>query len=85
MHRKSLPQKLCIGLLGHNHPIHHRLMAGGTVMVVGVTIAHTVAMVVPQVHTVVFIGDLVGYLIHGIGAIPFIEWFMEEEEEDDLS
>lgn len=59
------------GLFGENHSLTHRCIVGIGIMIVGVNIAHAAEMV-----TIAFIKlslDGVGYLIHGIGAVPFVD------------
>jgi len=58
-------------LFGENHSLTHRCIVGVGIMIVGVNIAHTAEFI-----TIAFIKlslDGVGYLIHGIGAVPFVD------------
>ena len=63
-------------LLGKNHSHVHRMSTGGILMVVGVLIAaiHAESIVM---HIVI---DGGGYLLHGLGAVPFIEKISEQPE-----
>lgn len=59
------------GLFGENHSLTHRCLVGAGIMVVGVNMAHASEFV-----TIGFIKlglDGIGYLIHGIGAVPFVD------------
>lgn len=63
------------GLFGENHSLTHRCLVGCGIMVVGVNLAHASEFV-----TIGFIKlslDGVGYLIHGIGAVPFVDLLHE--------
>lgn len=58
-------------LLGKHHTKRHRLLVGFVVMAIGVCVAK-------QGHhfehwTAEYSIDLIGYLIHGIGATPLLE------------
>lgn len=57
--------------VGEHHTHSHRMIAGATVMTVGVTIAKVGAVLHPEIFC--DIADGVGYLIHGIGATPYVE------------
>lgn len=64
-------KKVFIFLLGKHHTRGHRVVAGFVVMAVGVCIAK-------QAHHCEswyseYSIDLVGYLLHGIGATPIVE------------
>lgn len=62
---------ICDQLIGINHTHIHRCAVGAVFMTVGVVIGQGSAGVgVPFVHSV---GEGVGYLIHGIGTIPYAE------------
>lgn len=69
----DLPRALCNHLIGEHHTLGHRMFVGVIVMVCGVGVAHT-ATVLPEAAG--FVADLTGYLIHGIGATPFVEAMM---------
>jgi hypothetical protein len=62
---------LCEHAFGEDHTPAHRMGAGLVIMAVGVTTAHGLAVlpfvVAPEV------GELLGYLVHGIGTVPFVE------------
>jgi hypothetical protein len=57
------------GLFGNNHSTGYKCVVGVGVMVVGVNVAHLAEVV----HFGGQVFDLIGYLIHGAGGIPFIE------------
>lgn len=57
-------------VVGKKHSMKHRKRIGVSVMVIGVSIAHFAAN--GNIVTSI-VGDLIGYAIHGIGLIPFVE------------
>lgn len=65
-------------LLGECHPIKHRMWVGGVIMTVGVLISK-----IPGVGYFHFLIDGIGYLVHGAGTIPFIDWFGREKNPDE--
>lgn len=67
----NLPKIICIHLIGKNHTLHHRMGAGVILMTIGVMISKSAAGI--SVYLVSFVGDMIGYLIHGIGTLPFGE------------
>ena len=73
----NLPRVVCQHLIGDNHGPHHRMVAGVGVMAVGVAIAK----VGGDVHAFGFhyLADMLGYLVHGIGCVPFVEYLVAEE------
>lgn len=74
----DLPHALCLWLIGEEHHIAHRMVAGFCIMAVGVGVAKS-AHAAP--HIIVQGGlDLMGYFIHGLGAVPFIEWFIHRAD-----
>lgn len=58
-------------VFGRSHSTAQRLMAGALVMAVGVMIAKYVGHSHNEI--VAHIGDGIGYGLHGMGLIPFIE------------
>lgn len=55
--------------MGEDHPPKHRMGIGVLLMIAGVKIAAIGAGM--WFH---FIFDCIGYMIHGTGFIPFIDW-----------
>lgn len=71
----NLPREICHWCLGHDHHISHRMIVGLMVMAVGVIIAKA------GHHYPGFIAhasDLIGFFIHALGAVPYLEWLIEE-------
>lgn len=62
---------LCRGVFGAQHVFLHRAVFGIVIMVCGVLIAKTLGHHPEFVLSVV--GDAIGYGLHGIGLIPFVE------------
>ena len=58
-------------IIGKNHTITHRKCTGVVLAIVGVCIAHGFASA--DIFIIKLFGDVVGYALHGIGIIPFIE------------
>ncbi len=58
-------------VFGRDHQTAHRLLAGTLVMAIGVIIAKYVGHAPNTI--VAHLGDGLGYGLHGIGLIPFIE------------
>lgn len=69
LERVNLPRIICTHLLGEHHSSYHRMGAGLVVMAVGV-LTSKVAEGYIIIH---FFFDVFGYMIHGIGTIPFVE------------
>lgn len=68
--KANIPKIICVHLIGEEHSVHHRMGVGVITMAIGVVIAKTTS----GIYVIQFIGELLGYLIHGIGSIPFVEW-----------
>lgn len=66
----DLTRVACEHIVGAKHTIHHRMACGFILMTIGVTIS---GMGAAQILIVKYICDGIGYLIHGIGVIPFAE------------
>ena len=49
-------------------------------MVMGVTISRVMAHAFPETTLLVGSAELVGFLIHGIGSVPYVEWLLSPEE-----
>ena len=62
---------ICNHLVGENHTHTHRCTVGLVIMGVGVGI--TKAALTVDVGIIHGVADLVGYGIHGVGDIPFVE------------
>lgn len=73
---KDPSKYICENLIGENHTKTHHMIAGGMIAIFGVGIVK-VSMWVPfePVH---FAGELIGYVIHGIGSIPFVDHIVKE-------
>ena len=64
---------LADNLFGKEHTIRHKMIAGLILMIFGVTFSKIVPLYLhhPVAHGV---ADGVGYLFHGLGAMPYGEW-----------
>jgi len=66
----NLPKHICNHLLNDkNHSHVHRMCVGLIIMPIGVFISKCFA----DIHVAHFLCDIVGYAIHGVGLVPFIE------------
>lgn len=74
LHNTNLPKLLCKHLFGHKHTHRHRMVVGVGVMVVGVAVAKFSTHL--DIYYIHFAGDVFGYAMHGLGATPFIEYFI---------
>lgn len=66
-----LARLICNHLVGENHSAVHRCTFGIVIMCVGV--GFTKAAFLVDISFIHGVADVVGYGIHGIGAIPFVE------------
>lgn len=71
-----LPTAVAHIAVGKEHKQSHRMVAGITIMTVGVAIAKASDFL--HIHEAHFMLDMVGYAVHGLGATPFIEHFMSD-------
>lgn len=71
--KANVARAISDNLLGECHPIKHRMWVGGFLMATGVVISKVLSTT--YFH---FIFEGIGYLIHGAGTIPFIDWFGKE-------
>ncbi len=67
---------LCDLLLGEQHPVKYRMATGVFVMAAGVTIAKTLGH--GPYMLVSFAADAVGYALHGLGLVPFVDHLVEK-------
>lgn len=63
-------------LIGKDHSIKHRMGIGAVLMFLGVKLATLFEF--PILH---FLGEMIGYAIHGTGLIPFIDYLGSKNEE----
>lgn len=89
MDRKPLPKWLdnlnvsraiATHVLGSNHTHAHRIAIGTGVAFTGVVIAHSAAELIWIISIPL---DFLGYALHGIGLIPFIDHISSDEKIDD--
>lgn len=75
LEKVNFPKYACLHLIGEKHSKGHRMGVGVIVMITGVVIAKSLAGV--TVLQINIVGDVIGYMIHAIGAIPFIDHIVE--------
>lgn len=85
LRKANLMHLVCDHVMGERHTHRHRMIAGGVVMAIGVVIAKAGGEI--HMAAVHFIADGIGYLIHGIGAVPYVESLValaavDEEDEE---
>lgn len=78
--RVNLARRIGDHLLGEEHPLPHRMKIGGCMMLIGVGIANLF-----QGYMFHFIPDMIGYLIHGAGTIPFIDWLTRRKHQEQVA
>lgn len=71
LHNANVPRVLCDHMLGEQHTTKHRMVVGTLVMVCGVMIAKFTSHAPYEILEVA--GDLTGYLVHGVGAVPYVD------------
>ena len=81
IHFVNIPRHICRALIGEHHTHGHRMVAGAVLMTLGVTVSHVAGGT--GILLVVYAGDLLGYAIHGIGVVPFLDFLLEEASQDD--
>jgi hypothetical protein len=72
----NLPKAICHFLLGQEHHIAHRMIAGVVIMGIGVVTAKSAHAATSEVGQISL--DMVGYAVHGLGAVPFVSYLIEE-------
>jgi hypothetical protein len=73
----NFPRIVCNNLIGKHHAFHHRAGVGAIIMICGVVIAKSLGH--HEYEAVALIGDTLGYGLHGIGLIPFVEALVDVE------
>lgn len=72
LQKLNFSRKLCNHFIGEEHSIKYRCIVGTVIIFIGVGTAKAAEMIhFFPVHVGL---DGLGYLIHGIGSIPFVEW-----------
>lgn len=73
----NLPKIICSHVIGKGHSKYHRRWCGVGVMAVGVVVAEFLGMACHELgafsHAGMFVCNIIGYGLHGIGLVPFIE------------
>lgn len=72
--RVDVVRKLCTHFIGEEHTTFHRKCVGTIIMIVGVGIAKG-GSVLPY-EIIHFTTETIGFLIHSIGGIPFVDSFI---------
>lgn len=72
INRVNVVRMLLDNVLGENHSHRHRMGFGFILMTIGVMIAKSFAGV--EYEIVHMVCDCVGYFIHGLGCVPFVDY-----------
>lgn len=85
LHKVNLPKVVCDHLVGKSHTVSHRYTTGVIIMSLGVGLTKVVFLF--EGGFIHILGDIVGYAVHGLGAVPFIDGLLNnvkgaEKEED---
>lgn len=73
----NLPRELAYHLFGDDHTPSHRMGIGALVMCSGVALVYASTGWTVFGWNIHFACDVVGYAIHGLGALPWLEQFAE--------
>ena len=80
-------------MLGPNHTHSHRIKAGIPIMVIGVMVAKSAALIhVESAYIIIqLLGslghgllDLIGYALHGLGLTPVAEYLIHKYKNEDI-
>lgn len=66
----NIPKRMADHAFGHHHSHRHRMVFGVVFMAIGVLIAKLLHFNL-LTH---ILADIVGYGVHGMGAVPFIDF-----------
>jgi hypothetical protein len=77
--RLNIMHPLCNLMFGHDHPLYYRLATGTIVAVTGVVISKWLGHA--ESECIAYIGDAIGYGLHGLGVAPYIEWAVKSYAE----
>lgn len=67
----NVPERICEHVLGPNHTEFHRRVTGVLVMILGVAIVKMSLLI--NFWPLHFSADVLGYFVHGFGAVPFFK------------
>lgn len=68
----NVTRVVCNHLVGEGHTEGHRMITGAIIIIVGVGISK----VPTSIHAIHWVADAVGFGIHALGCVPFIERFL---------
>lgn len=77
---------ICNHLIGKEHRLIHRVIVGILIMISGVYL--TKLCLLSEFLIIHVVGDTIGFLVHGVGAIPIVEIFLDmnsKEFKEDFS
>lgn len=79
VHVANVPKHICSALLGRQHSYRSRMLMGVMVGLSGVVVAKYFGHSTSQY--VGYVGDAVGYGLHGMGLTPIIEYLVNVVED----
>ena len=68
----DVPKAVRSHLLGKHHTARHKFIVGSVIMVAGVSMIKVFSPMVSS-HFIHIILDVIGYGLHGIGALPIVK------------
>lgn len=72
INKVNVSKVVCDHLIGEEHTQRHRMITGLIIIVLGVGISK----IPTSIHVIHWMADAVGYGVHGLGCVPFIERFL---------
>lgn len=71
IHIINIPKHITSHIMGKDHTVTHRRMTGGVIMLVGIALVKLSGLL--DSFFIHYVADVVGYSMHGLGLVPFIE------------
>lgn len=75
LHYINVPKHVCTHIAGEKYKPRHKMLAGLVVGVIGVLISH-IPILLGHGMLITIISDTVGYGFHGLGLVPFINYYI---------
>ena len=79
LHKICVSRVICDHLVGDKHSQSHRYVVGTVIMSLGVGLTQVVFFW--EATAIHIIGDIIGYGVHGLGAVPFIDKFISSSKQ----
>lgn len=78
----NIPKHIVSHMIGEKHSTWHHRITGAIIMVFGVGVVK-IFYITSDIGLFHFVGDLVGFAIHGVGLVPWVSKIEKGEEEVD--